>query len=50
MFGILIKYRNNGESVKKNVSILGYRMKLDGRPSHNPLTPLLRTAPYIGNN
>lgn len=47
MIGILFKYRNNDESFKKNVSALGYRIKLDGRPTYNPFSPLLRAAPYI---
>jgi hypothetical protein len=47
MFGILFKYRDNAENYRKNVSVIGYRMKLDGKATYNPFTPLLRAAPSI---
>lgn len=28
------------ESLRKSVSLFGYRIKLDGRPTYNPFTPL----------
>lgn len=48
VLGILFKYRDNGESFRKNVSAFGYKIKLDGKPTYNPFTPLLRAAPYNG--
>ena len=41
MAGILFKYKSMDETLKKNVSLFGYKIKLDGRPTYNPFTPLL---------
>ena len=41
MAAILFKYKNMDETLRKNVSLFGYKIKLDGRPTYNPFTPLL---------
>jgi hypothetical protein len=46
VFGILFKYRENPENFKKNVSIFGYKIKLHGKPAHNPFFQLLRAASF----
>lgn len=41
MAAILFKYKGMDETLRKNVSLFGYKIKLDGRPTYNPFTPLL---------